>query len=45
MAKNEVNKANPIPGAVAAQMQRGISQHKAIASTGIDTKPAAPVKF
>lgn len=35
--KNEP-KSNPIAGAVAAQMQRGISQHKAIAMTGIGTK-------
>lgn len=36
MAKKvETSKGNPIPGAVAAQMQRGISQHKAMAMTGL----------
>ena len=30
--------ANPIPGAVAAQVARGINQHKAIAMTGIPAK-------
>lgn len=37
-------KANPIPGAVAAQMARGIPQHKALASVGLETKAPAPVK-
>lgn len=40
MAKN----SNPIPGAVAAAMQRGIPLHKAIASVGLETKPPVPVK-
>lgn len=34
-----------IPGSVAAAMQRGIPQHKAIASVGIETRPPAEVKI
>lgn len=41
MSKSEP-KSNPIPGAVAAQMQRGISQHKAIAMTGLGAPKSKP---
>lgn len=43
MDKRDINKGDPIPGAVAAQMARGIPQHKAMASVGLDTKAPAPV--
>lgn len=33
--KVETSKGNAIPGAVAAQMARGIPQHKAVAMTGL----------
>lgn len=41
MAKN----SNPLPGSCAAMMARGIPQHKALASCGIETKAPAPVKL
>ncbi len=37
-------KSNPIPGAVSAQMARGIPQHKALASVGLETQAPKPVK-
>lgn len=42
MAKD--TKANPLPGAVAAQMARGTPQHKAMASVGLETREPKPVK-
>lgn len=41
---SKINKSDPIPGAVEAQRQRGIPQHKAMASVGLQTKAPAPVK-
>lgn len=40
----KTDNGSAIPGAVAAQIARGVPQHKAIASVGLDTKPAREVK-
>jgi len=44
MAKKVEPKSNPIPGSVAAAMQRGLPQRKAMASVGIETQEPKPVK-
>jgi hypothetical protein len=36
----ETTKSNPLPGAVAAQMQRGIRQRNALGTVGLDSVPS-----